>query len=375
MSEEKKENEVQEMEEKREENEEQEVEEKKEENEVQEPEEKGEEPKKMSGKTKGIIVAVVIVVILALAVVFFVQGKFSKVDQVDLDEEELTINEEMEENETYINVALFGIDAHSEDAKNVQSDAIVIASLNTETKEVKLMSVYGNAVLTDADGEAIVAKDIYNEGVESAVEILNRNLDLNIDRFVTVNFQAMIDVIDAIGGLEVDVKEDEVNHTTGYTEDLISVTGVDTLGLDHAGPQILNGTQATAYCRIRATEGGDVTRTARQREIITKIFEKMVQLDLATMNNLVDKVFPQVQTNFELTEILGYAKDIKAYKINDMVGFPFTVAPEGAPEIAESILSADLEDDVIQFHQQFFPDMDYEPTENVEEAAQALKEL
>lgn len=327
-------------------------------------------------KKKWVFGALAVLLVLAIGIGVYAKSKLDKVKQTDLNEENLNVNEEMEEENThYLNVALFGIDAHSKDAKEVQSDAIVIASLNEDTKEIKLVSVYGNAVLVDAKGKAVAAKNIYTNGAESAVEMLNRNLDLDITHFAAVDFQAMIDVIDALGGIEIDVKEEEIQHITGYTADLITVTGKDSMGVTEAGPQILNGTQATAYCRIRATEGGDVDRAGRQKEVITKILEKMVQTTPTKLNEIIDKVFPEIETNFELKELVTYTPDFNSYKVNEMKGFPFQISEKKASEIEDAVLPSDFKGDVLKLHQMFFPDMDYSPTKNVEKAAEILKTM
>lgn len=328
----------------------------------------------MSKKKKIIIGVVAVILILCGGIGYYANTKYAKVKHTDLNEKKLTVNKEMEEkNTTYTNIAFFGIDVHSDDAKDVESDAVVIASLNTDTKEVRLLSIYGNAYLTSADGKKIAVKDIYKNGAEDAVEILNRNLDLDISHFATVNFKALIEVIDAVGGIEVDVKEDEVPHITGYTADLIKVTGKDSMGITQAGPQLLNGTQATAYCRIRATEGGDTVRAERQKLVLSKTVEKLKTMSLTDLDQLIDKVFPQIETNYKLTEVTDYAKDMTAYQINDMEGFPFTIENKKIEGNEDGIATKDLKNDVTKLHQQFFPDLSYSASDNVKKADEILK--
>ena len=289
-------------------------------------------------KKKGIIIGAVIVLVLALGIGVFAKSKLDKIKKTDLNEDNLGVNEEMEEeNKGYVNVALFGIDAHSKDATDVQSDAIVVASLNKETKEVKLLSVYGNAVITD---------------------------DKN---------QALIDVIDAVGGIDIDVKEDEIMHITGYTEDLIQVTGKDSEGVSEAGVQTLNGTQAVAYCRIRATEGGDVARSERQKTVITKTLEKLTKVNAAKLNEIIDKVFPEIETNFTHTEIVDYATDITAYKVDAMQGFPYNVSDKTVADMEDAVLASDFKADVEKLHKTFFPDLEYTMTENVGKTAEVIE--
>lgn len=329
----------------------------------------------MSKKKKIIAGIVVVVLAVIIGAVWYVNAKYSKIKKTDLDKKKITVNEELQtEEEGYTNVAFFGVDADSKDSSDVQSDAVVVASMNNDTKEVKLLSVYGNAYLTSDDGKKIAVKEIYKDGAENAVEILNRNLDLDIEHFITVDFKALIDVIDAVGGIEIDVKEDEVSHITGYTADLIKVTGKDSAGIEKAGVQTLNGTQATAYCRIRATEGGDETRSERMKTVMMKTFEKLTTMDIGEVNDLIDKVFPEVETNFKLSETLDYAKDIASYKVDEMKGFPFTVKSEKAKdkEEAEKMIPTDFQGDVKKLHEEFFPDLTYTVSDNVKEADEIL---
>ena len=326
-------------------------------------------------KKKGIIIGVVIVLVLAIGIGVFAKSKLDKIKKTDLDEDNLGVNEEMEEeNKGYVNVALFGIDAHSKDATDVQSDAIVVASLNKETKEVKLLSVYGNAVITDDQNNAIAAKNIYKDGAESAVEMLNRNLDLDITHFVTVDFQALIDVIDAVGGIDIDVKEDEIMHITGYTEDLIQVTGKDSEGVSEAGVQTLNGTQAVAYCRIRATEGGDVARSERQKTVITKTLEKLTKVNAAKLNEIIDKVFPQVSTNFTITEMIAYAKDIAKYKLGDSMGFPDNNSFDMLDVVGSVVIPETLTSNVEDVHKFLFGDDGYTISSNITDIEAGIRE-
>lgn len=322
---------------------------------------------------KFISVIGVMLLAFAAAIVMYGCSKASKIDKTDLDDENLNKSDEMEDNETYLNVALFGIDAHSEDQKDVESDFIVIASINKETKEVKLLNVYGNTMLASKDGKMVAAKSIYKNGAEDAIEVLNRNLDLDIDRYVTIDFKAIIDVIDTLGGIELDITEEEIPHVNGYTADLNTVAGKNAAALAQPGKQTLNGTQAVGYCRIRATEGADETRSERQKAVINQMLDKMLSSNLVTIDEIIDETFPKIETNFELTEVLAYGKDLAKYKLNEMKGFPYTVSDKTVEGNADAIVPGDFKNDVVKVHQDFFPDFSYEASENVKEASEVFK--
>ncbi len=222
-----------------------------------------------------------------------------------------------------LNVALFGLDTREKDEEmGTRSDTIMIASLNRETKEIRMASIYRDTLLQQDDGTYNKANVAYSFGEEEeAVAMLNRNFDLNIQHYVTVDFSALVDVIDALGGVPIDVKEEEIPYINGYACEIIENTGVDTWAVTEPGLQNLTGVQATAYARIRAI-GDDYQRAARQREVLTQIAVKAQQASLSTLNKIIDRVFPKVKTNFKLTEILAYAKDVKKYKLAESTGFP-----------------------------------------------------
>ena len=243
----------------------------------------------------------------------YVASKVDKMEVKQLDVNKLEINREVEHRTGYLNVALFGVDSRDASLdKGTRSDTIMIASLNQETGEVKVTSIYRDTLLQLSDGTYNKANSAYSfGGVEGAVAFLNKNLDMNIDHYVTVNFNAMIDIVDALGGIEVDLTEDELYWTNEYCGETSIVTDKSYEPLTAAGVQTLGGVQATAYCRIRYTAGSDFKRTERQRLVIQKIAEKLQKANLATINKIVDEVFSEVGTNFTMQEILSYAKDFK----------------------------------------------------------------
>jgi anionic cell wall polymer biosynthesis LytR-Cps2A-Psr (LCP) family protein len=118
----------------------------------------------------------------------------------------------------YTNIALFGLDNRS--VGNYawgNSDTIMIASINNDTKEVKLVSVYRDTYLSIGEGKFNKANSAYNlGGVERAVKMLNANLDLSITDYVCVDWAALIEAIDALGGIELQVTKQEVYYINGY---------------------------------------------------------------------------------------------------------------------------------------------------------------
>lgn len=297
-------------------------------------------------------------------------NKFSKIETVEIskDPESLSISQEAEERGSgYLNVALFGVDSRDNElGVGTRSDTIMIASLNLETLEVKLVSVYRDTLLQLYDGSLNKANAAYAfGGPEGAIKLLNENLDMNIEHYVTVNFNALVEVIDLIGGIEIDVQEEEISYINGYATEIIKVTGKDAMGVFEPGLQTLNGTTATAYARIRYTEGGDFRRAERQREVLSKVVEKAQNLSLSKINKIIDKVFPMISTNFTLTEILTYAKDAFDYQLVDSTGFPEDNYNDMLNEIGSVVVPNTLDTNVIKMHQFLYGASDYTPSSTV----------
>lgn len=285
--------------------------------------------KKKSGLSLLGKIALVLCVLLLLVVLAAIAIVYSKINKLDfdftqLDPDKLSISDELQYDETgYLNVALFGLDTRENDEElGSRSDTIIIASLNRETKEVKMSSIYRDTLLQMDDKTYNKANAAYAFGEEAeAVAMLNRNLDMDIMHYVTVDFSALVDVIDALDGIDIEVTEEEIPYLNNYAVEIIENTGVDTWGITEPGYQHLTGVQATAYARIRYGGGDDFRRTERQREVLTKIAEKAQTASIGALNTIIDRVFPKIRTNFTLPEILAYAKDIKNISLVSRAAF------------------------------------------------------
>ena len=262
--------------------------------------------KKLSVWKKIALIGGVALFVLILGAYFFVAWKFSKLNIEEIKKEEIIINnfEEEEVGVGYTNFVLFGGDSRSGDVeKNLNTDAIIIVSLNNATKEVKMVSVYRDTLLDVSNGSIRKCNSAYTAGgATQAINMLNMNLDLNIQQYVTVDFGAVTDVIDMLGGIEVDVSEAEYKAVNMYIDETAMVAEKKANHLTHAGVQTLDGVQATTYARIRKGVGDDYARTERQRLVIQKAAEKAMKADLATLNKIIDVVFPQISTNLSMSE-------------------------------------------------------------------------
>lgn len=202
--------------------------------------------------------------------------------------------------------------------------------------------------------------------------MLNKNLDLDIQDYATVDFAAIANAIDLLGGIEIDLKPEEIAPLNKFVKETARVAGKKAHTVSEAGLQQLDGVQATTYARIRSTAGGDFTRTERQRLVIEKIAEKAQQSDLATINKIIDELFPTIKTSFTATEILSYAKDFMKYKIGDSSGFPFDKTTATISGLGSIVIPVDLESNVQELHKFLYDKEGYDPSAEVKNISSAI---
>lgn len=320
--------------------------------------------KKIGAVLGGTLLGVVVIGSVILA------SKMNKLSSVKLDTDKLNISDEVKHEKGYTNVALFGLDSRENDlGKGNRSDTIIIASLNNDTKEVKLVSIYRDTLLELDDGSYNKANSAYSfGGPEGAVSLINRNLDMNIEKYVTVNFNALVDVIDAVGGLDLELTHDEVVHMNNYCVETSKVTGksYEKIEPEVEGTYHLNGVQAVSYSRIRYTEGGDFKRAERQRLVLQKIADKAQNMSVGTVNKIIDSVFPQISTNFTLAEIIGYAKNLTKYKLGDSIGFPAENTTDMLNEVGSVVIPKTLSSNVLEVHKFLFGSDGYSVSSTIE---------
>ena len=319
-----------------------------------------------------------VLICLAASGVIYAAAKLNKIDTDNsMKSDDIVVNKEAEiAAEGYTNVALFGIDSREGDLdKGSRTDCLIVASLDNKTKEVRLASVYRDTLLDIGDGELQKCNAAYSfGGPTQAINMLNKNLDLNIQDYVTFDFAAVAKAIDALGGVEIDVKEEEVQYLNKFLGETARVAGTEAHEVTKSGKQLLDGTQATTYARIRSTAGGDFTRTERQRLVIEKMVEKLQQSKLTTINNIIDEILPTIKTSFSATDILAYAKDFAKYKIADSTGFPFDKTTDTISGLGSIVIPVTLESNVQKLHEFFYSNETYTTSADVVSISAAVTE-
>lgn len=347
--------------------------------------------RKAKKKQKRIILFIVEILVLAILVaVLYTVLKADNIQKIKVDEGNITtkVNENVENNESlkgYRNVALFGVDSREGDlGKGTRSDSIIIASINEDTGEIKLCSVYRDTYMN-------LSNDSYNKcntayakgGPEQAIIMLNMNLDLNITDYVTIGFDGLIDVIDALGGVYVDVSEAEIPHLNNYQISMVGTTtdgqtftateGKDYTAVTTAGYQKLNGLQATAYCRIRYV-GNDFERAERQREVLASVMDQAKQASVTDLNKILNNVLPHVATSLDVDEMATMLSDVTKYNIAGSDGFPFEShrATGKVGSKGSCVIPNNLEQNVVMLHEFLFNDSNYAVSKQVQSYSEKI---
>ena len=306
---------------------------------------------------KFLIICLLVVIIACIATVaIFLKSKLNKINYENVTKKDIEINEGVEEELTgYTNIALLGLDAQDATFTNSRSDCIMIISINNDTKDVKIVSVYRDTYLQIEGYGLDKVNHSYAYGrAPLALSTINTNLDLDITKYVTIDFDSVINIVDAIGGVTLTVTSAEATQIPG---------------IYGAGTYNLTGEQALAYGRIRKIDT-DYARTERMRTVVIEVFEKVKTLSITQLNSLIDELLPEVTTNVNQTEIISYASKIASYNVVDSFGWPYEV--RGYTGAAWYAAPVTLESNVKQLHEQLFGNEEYDVSQTVKEISQKI---
>lgn len=304
-------------------------------------------------KVLGIFLLIILILLgLALSAGYAIlTDKLSSMDYVEIDESSIHVNSGVDEKlKDYRNIVLLGVDSQDGSFSNTRSDCIIIVSINKKTNDVNLTSVYRDTyVQIDGHGLDKITHAYAYGGPELAMSTLNKNLDLNITEFVTVNFETVKTVVDSIGGVTIKVTDAEATQISG---------------LSSGGTYTLNGEHALAYSRIRKIDS-DYQRTERMRTVIEAVFDKVKTLGVSELSNFVDTILPLISTNLSSNEIISMLPAVPFYSIKNSEGWPYEV--RGISTDAWYGVPVTLESNVKELHAELFGNDDYTPTETVQE--------
>lgn len=276
-----------------------------------------------------IVISVLIILACAAAAAFlYFNSMTGKMDIVETNEADFDIDSQVAKDlKNYQNIAILGVDARkNESYKGSRSDAIIVARIKKDTGDIQLISVMRDSYLQieGEDGskslDKITHAHAYGGGLDTC-KSLNRNLDLNISEFVVFNWQSVADLVDAVGGVTVDIQANEISDMNQYGNESAKNVGGTYTEIYNTGKTKLNGAQAVTYCRIRKNSGGDTGRGNRYKEVMSQLLTKASKMSVSDLNKVANEIFPEIQTNIKKTTMLTMLTKINGYKFGKNYGW------------------------------------------------------
>lgn len=348
-------------------------------------------------RRRKIIFGIEITVLLILSGILFVYAwinrSMDKMNQDTLDSSQIQINSEVKANTDLSQmsgtqvIALVGVDARgvegSELAESMNSDTIILCCIDHDKQEIRMVSIMRDtwmnmAKYTDEYYEFDKANSAYNRGgPESMLSMLNTNLDFALTDYVTVNFKALADAIDVLGGLDIEMTNAECVHANNYNKEVSEAQGVEyeaipydeDLGDDYSEVRHVSGALATSYARIRYGGGDDAKRTSRQRIVINLMVQKLKQ-NPTKIPEILDKVMGNVSTSLTKNEILELGMHAVTYTMGTSYAYPFQLCygENVVNALGEDVvIPVTLEFNVRELHEYLYPGLSYEPSAAVTE--------
>lgn len=343
-------------------------------------------------RRRKIIFGIEITVLLILSGILFVYAwinrSMDKMNQDTLDSSQIQINSEVKANTDLSQmsgtqvIALVGVDARgvegSELAESMNSDTIILCCIDHDKQEIRMVSIMRDtwmnmAKYTDEYYEFDKANSAYNRGgPESMLSMLNTNLDFALTDYVTVNFKALADAIDVLGGLDIEMTNAECVHANNYNREVSEAQGVEyeaipydeDLGDDYSEVRHVSGALATSYARIRYGGGDDAKRTSRQRIVINLMVQKLKQ-NPTKIPEILDKVMGNVSTSLTKNEILELGMHAVTYTMGTSYAYPFQLCygENVVNALGEDVvIPVTLEFNVRELHEYLYPGLSYEPS-------------
>lgn len=321
-----------------------------------------------------LIIFIILLVISMGIAIALVREKFDKINYKEINVANLGISDEIDkELKNYRNIVLFGVDTR--DIKNndgSRSDAIIIVSINKKTSEVKLVSVYRDTYLKidDEHGLDKITHAYAYGGPELAIKALNENLDLNIKEYATVNFASVANIVNSLGGIDINIEDYEISQMNKYIKDTSKNTGIKSTKITSPGLQHLDGVQAVTYARIRKTVGGDYKRTERMRTVLKETLNKAKKTNIVKLNDMADTLCENVETNVNSKEITSLIPKAITCNITTSIGWPYDV--KGVTLNRWYGVPVNLEENVAKLHNELFGQENYKTSKTVKSISDSI---
>jgi len=264
--------------------------------------------------------------------------------------ENISSAEKLDFNDGVFNILLIGSDER-ETVSGSRSDCMILCSLNEKTKDITLTSFMRDSYvrIDGHDNNRLNAAYAFG-GTELLIDTIENNFKIPIDRYIRVDFFSFMDIVDVIGGIDIELSDDEIKVLNDYLVEVNTILGEE--GKDNingkAGVYHLNGKQALAYSRNRYTGNSDFSRTERQRKVLLAIKSSISDCNVLDLYKILNSVLPYVTTDMTEGEFLSLLIDAPSYIKNDIVSnrVPYDGTFEGATINKMSVLSLDFDENI-----------------------------
>ena len=327
-------------------------------------------------------ILIILIFIMALAGVTAYAAFQNYTDRIV---EKIQDDEVIEENDLsctdvkgYVNIVLLGVDSRcmkKSALKAANTDAIIVVSMNEKTKDVNVTSVFRDTYLKMGDTSTYtkINAAYYYGGAKMCMKSLNQAMDLNIKKYVLFNFKMVADLVNAVGGIKVDVKEREIDELNKYTKETAKHIGQKKYKtVKKPGRQLLEGVQAVSYGRIRKGVGDDFRRTSRMRTVIKKVTSKLKSKNLFQLKTIMELCLDDCKTNLSKNDLIGFAQRMSQVNLQGSIAYPYTVKT-GLLNGVSYVFPGDLEDSARRLHKDLFDDDEYEPSDKLLEISNHIK--
>lgn len=325
--------------------------------------------KKGSKNKKGLKIFLAVILAIALLIgstfagmYFFTKSKLNNIqtDDITRDPAKLGIDTtKVTTNSDITNILLMGIDSRDPKSDPGHSDSLMILTVDKKHNKLKLSSIMRDSyVKIEGNGSQKITNAHQFGGALLSIKTINQNFDMNIMDYVQVNFFGLEKIIDAVGGVSINVTAAEVPIANQYIDETSALEHKTPKHLTHGGLQSLTGTQAVGYCRIRYVGNDDFQRTERQRTVLTAVFKKLSSTNITDIPKAADAITPYVQTSLKPNDMMSLATYILTHKMTTPIQtrVPYDGLYKNAVINGADVLTWDKDANIKKLHQFIFED-------------------
>lgn len=323
---------------------------------------------------KIIIALLVLVLGVGMGAYIYVNNMLENLDKVDVDKDKLGIVDV----DGYINFLIMGVDSRDmNDFKGSRTDAMILVSLEEKTNKVKITSIYRDTMLKMGNTEQYdkITHAFANGGPANTVKSINQSLDIDIDKFVVINWKTVVDMVDAAGGVTLDIEDYEIEEMNRCTEETVRVVGNgEYKPITSPGKQTVDGYQAVGYGRMRYGVGDDIKRTERMRIVIESLLTKLKKSSPNKIDKVLKTTMPLIKTNINKSDIFSLATRIPKFKITKSESFPYNYTG-GMIDGVYYLVPNTLRENVVELHKKVFGQKGYKPSRKVRRISEKIENI